>query len=95
MDLSKFTSADTLGFERGEWVRVEDEGKKYYSKLLLYLDTHRPVVFNVHLNMNAFLLNPTRQHAILMHKLPFHIQEELEAKHGASLAKWLAPLRPK
>jgi hypothetical protein len=94
MDFSTFTSADTLGFERGEWVQVVDGDGTYYAKLLLYLDTHKPVVFGVHLDMTASMLNPTRQHAMHMRKIPHHIQESLEAKHGASLVKWRAPLRP-
>jgi hypothetical protein len=93
MDFSTFTSADKLGFERGEWVQIVDDGT-HYAKLLLYLDTHKPVVFNVHMDMTASLLNPARQHAMHMRKIPHHIQEVLEEKHGASLAKWRAPLRP-
>lgn len=93
-------NAEELGFERGEWVGVGTGGIiEGYAKLLIYLDTSKPIVYLRIINPYESKLyhdnnHLSRVHATLFRKLPYHVQEQYEQLHGDDLTKWNASLRP-
>ena len=93
-------NAEELGFERGEWVGVGTGGMiEGHAKLLIYLDTSKPVVYLRITNPYESTLYHdqnylSRVHASLFRKIPYDVQEQLEQRYGGELTKWNASLRP-